>query len=62
LQLSVTKIPDNSNAPTVTIELTPVPKVAEAFEAVSRQPACLLLDSSMQITAANRAPLGRYSF
>ncbi len=58
----MTKIPDNSNAPTVTIELTPVPKVAEAFEAVSRQPGCLLLDSSMQITAANRAPLGRYSF
>jgi para-aminobenzoate synthetase component 1 len=43
-------------------ELSPVPRVSEAFKKVQHLPGCLLLDSSMRSQGNSIHPLGRYSF
>ena len=43
-------------------ELSPVPRIVDAFQKFQHQPGVLLLDSSRQIQSADKKPLGRYSF
>lgn len=57
-----TKTNVNNAVTPIASEISPAPKIVDAFRRFQHLPGCLLLDSSRQIQSANEKPLGRFSF